>query len=123
MTKSYGQIIAYMSQPEEDGSVVIQVANAGSEPLDVRIEPQDVPKLLGVLQRAMMQKPQGSGQEIALQEVTIDHIQLGFGGGEVAVVVSTDQIGTIALQGNEEGFRVLSTLAEQAAEFISTSRH
>ena len=112
-----------MSQPEEDGSVVIQVAIAGSEPLDVRIGPQDVPKLLGVLQRAMMQKPKESDQEIALQEATIDHIQLGFGGGDVAVVVSTDQIGTVALQGSEEGFRALSALAEQAAEFISSNRH
>ena len=103
--------------------MLLQAAEVGREPFDVRIEPLEVPKLLGVLQRAMIQMAQGNAQEMMFQEATIDHIQLGFGGGEVAILVSTDEIGTIALQGTEEAFRALGVTSAQAMELVSGKSH
>ena len=123
MTNTFGRIVKYMSQPEPDGAVLVQVADVEGDPFDLRIEPQDVPKLLGVLQRAMMQMAQGSDRDLMFQEATIEHIQLGFGGGEVAILVSTDEIGTIALQGTEDAFRALGVTSAQAMEFLSGDPH
>lgn len=117
------QITGYMSQPEPDGSVTLHVAGPEGEPFAIRIEPNAVPRLLGLLQRAVIQTSQGSEKEISLQEATMEHIQLGYGGGEVAVLVSTDEIGTIALQGSTEAFRSLSVASQQAAELRSSRSH
>jgi len=111
-----GRIAGIKPVPESDGSHVIQVADPSGGQFDVLLSPDEVSRLASALQSTAMLHRAGRAQRL-IQLRLLDAV-LGFQGEEVALLLSTDQVGTLALHVDEWRLRRLEQEIRDALVFL-----
>lgn len=97
MTDEIGSIVGIKEQTEADDSYMLQVGLA-DRIIEVRIKQEHIPSLLAQLQSAAMTHAQEKAHNLNFPELEVQKIGLAHREREVALLVSTDQIGTLVLR-------------------------
>lgn len=118
-----GRIVGIKPEPEIDGSVMLQVADFDSEPFEILLNHHDVRALLSTLQKALLRQIEGTGERAAYLQATIEKAQFAFQGNKAALLVSTDQLGSLALSVDETVLRALGAAVDSALDHLTASRH
>lgn len=122
MGEAFGSIVAIKQALEADGSLMLQVADFGGKPFGVRLDPEDVRSLLSKLQKALTRQIEGTGKEGAYLQAAIQQVQLAYHGSRAALLVTTDQLGAIALTADKKMLLALRDAVDRALEH-SGPRH
>lgn len=97
MTDEIGRIVGIGDQAEPDGSHMVQVA-LGDCTIEVRIDREQVATLLNHFQLAAMVQTQTETRTLSFPEIDATQIALAHKGREVALMVSTAQMGTLVIR-------------------------
>jgi hypothetical protein len=123
MAEAYGSIVGMKDDLEDDGSLMLQVADFGGEPFEVWVRSDVVRELLSRLQQAQLRQIEGTGGQATYLQANIQKVQIAYQGATAALLVSTDQLGSLALSADEQMLGALGAEIEKAREYLSRRRH
>ncbi len=118
MTSEIGHVTGTRDQAEPDGSHMIEVSH-GDCVIEVRIDPEQVAILLNRLQLTAMAHAQATAQNMTFPELTATRIALAHRGREVAMMVSTAQIGSLVVRLSDPLFETLRSEVDRMKTYRS----
>jgi len=95
--KAYGSIDEVKEAAEPDGSLLIKAHDFGGKPFEILVTREEVAKLLVLFQEAAIRRANLGGPSLQMMEVNVTDVGLAHQGKQTAMMVSTAQIGALAL--------------------------
>ena len=121
MSKNVGSITGIKPEAEPDGGHMIKVADFGGEPFEVWIRPDQIAQLLNVLQEGVISRAMATADNARFPTLTAETIGLAHQGREVALLVSTTEIGSLVLQASDEVLDNLRSELDRLKTYRPTS--